>query len=352
MIHYDPARSRIWFTSLKSDQVGYFDIAGEKAVLARVANITAPVPGSGVSGITVDSAGDVFVAESFQAKIVELDGSTLSVIRTWRLPVGSQPVGLALDPARGRLWFTNHASSFFGYVSLNSSGIKEYPTSLFFEGGDYTVTLPYWVFLSNSGEVWFNEHVGNRISRFDPGNQQLTEFEIPTNSSSPLMLSLDDRRGVVWFTEFSGNALGVLAQNSTLGGSASVSVVTPAADPTATLEATATPSGPSPVVSITGGSTGTPTPGFVVSTRLGGGSYQVGLTANMAGPGNYTAAVCFRYPGYNQCGYALIVVPQPGTALPLLYSVYAAAGLGVVALTLLLVRGSRRDRVRRRTLPP
>ncbi|HKT21045.1 MAG TPA: hypothetical protein VJR06_00270, partial [Nitrososphaerales archaeon] len=177
-LQYDQQRSRIWFTSLRTDQVGYFAIEGGTAILEKTANFSAPQPGSGVSGIAVDSAGNLYVAESFQAKIVELDGTTLSIVRTWSLPVGSQPVGLALDQPRGRLWFTDHASSFFGYVDLNSTGQTLFSTSLFFAGGANAVTLPYWISLSASGDVWFNEHSANRIARFDPSTLQLTEFVI------------------------------------------------------------------------------------------------------------------------------------------------------------------------------
>ena len=348
VLHYVPEEDRIWFTSLTTDQLGYFGIQGEKAVLERVTNITAPTPGAGLSGIAVDSAGDVFVSETFVAKIVELNGSSLSVVRTWYLPKDSQPVGLALDQARGVLWFTNHATSFFGYVDLNSSSYKEYPTSLIFLGGAYTVSLPYWVFLSSSGYVWFNEHVGNRIARFDPSDSQLTEFDIPTNSSSPLMVSLDDSRGLIWFTEFSGNAVGVIDQNSSLGDGVGLSVSSATVDPTATFSSVATPgSGSAPVVSATAVRTGVPQPGFDVSTTSSGGSYDVKLSVDQATPGNYTAAVCFRYAYDNQCGYLQVAVPAPGWTLEFLYSIYGAAGLGFAVLAALVVREMRGDRRRR-----
>lgn len=348
VLHYDQARGRMWFTSLKTNQVGYFSISGGKAVLGAVANLSAPVPGSGVSGITVDAAGNVFVAESFQAKIVELAGNTLSVMKTWSLPAGSQPVGLALDPGRERLWFTDHGSSFFGYVGLNSSALVEYPTSLYFAGGGYTVSLPYWIAISSSGDVWFNEHFANRIGRFDPATSQLTEFDIPTNNSSPLMLSVDDQRGVVWFTEFAGNALGVVDENSTLGASVNNSVSSGTAGPSLSLTSTSSPAdGSPPTVSATAQITGVPQPGFEVTVTPQAGRDEVTLTAYRAGTGNYNAAVCYRYEYFNQCGYLEVSVPSTASVLSLLYAVYAAVGLAVAVLVLFILRGSRKGRVRR-----
>ena len=348
VLHYDRARGRMWFTSLKTGQVGYFSLSGGKAVLGAVANLSAPIPGSGVSGIAVDTAGNVYVAESFQAKIVELAGDTLSVMRTWSLPAGSQPVGLALDPGRGRLWFTDHGSSFFGYVGLNSSAVVEFPTSLYVAGGGYSVSLPYWILVSSAGDVWFNEHFANRIARFDPATSQLTEFEIPTNNSSPLMLSADDQRGEVWFTEFAGNALGVVDENSTLGASVNTSVSRGTAGPSLSLTSTSSPVAASlPTVSATAQITGAPQPGFEVTVTPQGGGDEVSLTAYRAGPGNYTAAVCYRYEYFSQCGYLAVTVPPAASVLSLLYAVYAAVGLAVVVLALVLLRGSRKDRVRR-----
>ncbi|MDG7010698.1 MAG: hypothetical protein JRN57_01130 [Nitrososphaerota archaeon] len=350
VLHYDQQRNRMWFTSLTTSQVGYFDIAGESAVLDRVVNLSSSVTGSGVAGITVDSAGNAYVAEALQAKIVELDGNTLSIIRTWELTPGSQPVGLALDPARGRLWFTDHASSFFGYVELDSAGFVEYPTSLLFTGGEYAFTLPYWITVSSSGDVWFNEHIANRIGRFDPATLQLTEFNIPTNSSSPLMISVDDRTGQVWFTEFAGNALGEVDENSTLGVSVSDSIAAGTAAPTISFTSTPNPAPAAPpTVSITGESTGEPGPAFGATASAQESAFLVSVTANRAGPGNYTAAVCYQYAYVNQCGYLMLVVPPPGSSLPLLYSVYAATGVGVVVLVLALLRETRSARRRPRT---
>ena len=347
VLTYDSSESRIWFTSLVTDQIGYFDIAGETAHLGKVVNISAPLPGAGLAGVQVDVRGNVFVAESFEARILELDGQSLSILKSWDLPKGSEPVGLALDEARGRLWFTNHASSFFGYVDLNDSAYAEYPTSLYSSGGAYIVTLPYWIHISTSGDVWFNEHFANRIARFDPSTQQLSEFDIPTNNSSPLMLALDDARGSVWFTEFSGNSVGRVWENSSQASAVRLSVSSANLGPSATLTAdsSSSPSAP-PSVSVVYSSTGDPKPGFLTRVQGEGSSYQVQFTAAQALPGSYEAAVCFTYSASNQCGYVTLSIAGPESTLLLVYGVYAGVAAGLAALLLALWMEHRRGQRR------
>lgn len=339
---YDSARNRVWFSSLKTNQVGYFELSGGDARLGQTRNFTAPAPGTGVAGVVVGPSGNIFVAESFQAKIIELNSTTFETIRTWNLPTGSEPVGLALDEARGRLWFTNHASSFFGYVDLNSAHYTEYPTSLLFQQGSYTVTLPYWIQLSSSGDVWFNEHFANKIARFDPNTSQLTEFEIPTNNSSPLRFFVDDPHGVVWFTEFEGNAVGMVAENSSTTARVNVSSPFISFSSSGKVTVTASPQGASPEVSTNSSIAGNASPGFITSLHQSGGSYVVEYSANRATPGNYSSAICFSYPGYRQCGYVFLGVRGLEFGGLLLYGVYAGVGGGGILLALVLLRKFRR----------
>ena len=78
-------------------------------------------------------------------------------------------------------------------------------------------TLPYWIQQSPNGAIWLDEHVGNKFTRFNSTSGELTEFIIPTPNSSPLRFALDNKDGLVWFTEFQGNKLGMLDENQTCG---------------------------------------------------------------------------------------------------------------------------------------
>jgi virginiamycin B lyase len=44
-------------------------------------------------------------------------------------------------------------------------------------------TLPSWIKKSSDGSIWFNQQQGNKISRFDPSEQELVEYWIPSQNS-------------------------------------------------------------------------------------------------------------------------------------------------------------------------
>jgi virginiamycin B lyase len=43
-------------------------------------------------------------------------------------------------------------------------------------------TLPYWIEKGFDGSLWFNEHEGNKIARFQPSDKTLYEYWIPTQN--------------------------------------------------------------------------------------------------------------------------------------------------------------------------
>ncbi|MGI8834063.1 MAG: hypothetical protein ACR2IS_15685, partial [Nitrososphaeraceae archaeon] len=95
-------------------------------------------------------------------------------------------------------------------------------------------TLPSMVKVSDDGLVWFNEQHGNKISKFDPSTEILTEYWVPTqnrlwgvcsnddisnNNSSiknndicgianvlQFSIGKDDKQ--IWFSEWSQNKIG------------------------------------------------------------------------------------------------------------------------------------------------
>ncbi len=223
---YDQSSNQIWFTSTRSDQVGLFQLHSDgSAQIVQTIGLSSESSCFGVgtepSGIALDGRGNVYIAETCVAKIIEINEGSYATEHTWDLPPGAQPVGIAFDGSRNRIWFTNHATSMFGYVDESTGKVVEISTSLFGIAGtscpdNCLITLPYWIDVSSSGYVWFDEHVGNKIARFDPSGLQLTEFTVPTQQSAPLRFALDDSKGLVWFTEFEGNKLGVLEENSSL----------------------------------------------------------------------------------------------------------------------------------------
>jgi virginiamycin B lyase len=83
-----------------------------------------------------------------------------------------------------------HATDTFFMVNATNGRITAYATSraspLIYGVNDTNsvpeeaYTLPYWIEKGSDGSIWFNEHEGNKIARFEPSNGTLYEYWIPT----------------------------------------------------------------------------------------------------------------------------------------------------------------------------
>ena len=159
----------------------------------------------------------------------------------------ASPVGLVVD-ASGNLWVTDHGTSIFYKLDASTGNITKFVTSkasprIFGIGnGNSNVnisapigayTLPYWIEKSTDGSLWFNEHTGNKIAKFDPVNNTLVEYWIPTQNklfgmcqnNNDISISNNQKCGIanalqfsvgqnkddsnqVWFTEWTENKIG------------------------------------------------------------------------------------------------------------------------------------------------
>ena len=85
-------------------------------------------------------------------------------------------------------------------------------------------TLPYWIKMDSTGILWFNEHVGNKIARFNTTDGTLVEYWIPTQNglwapcapnesacgiANALQFSIG-KNNQIWFSEWTENKLGML----------------------------------------------------------------------------------------------------------------------------------------------
>ena len=328
---YDNLTNQIWFTSTYTDQIGYFNLHGENATMGSLINATGtPIlqtpPFYGPTGIRIGPNGNIFVSEPFSANIVEYSPTQQKFINVWRLPSGSQPVGIALDNTHSRVWFANHASSLFGYLDEKTGKVVEFSTSPYEFFGD-TISLPYWIRITHNGTIWFDEHASNKIARYDPSTGMLTEFAVPTNQSAPLHFVIDNQRSAVWFTEFFGSNLAKLNENSTcqctvqlstqnIKLSSSVSFYLKYISPG---NQSLTAQSPAPLITGTFQKDGFLTNNLTMSSSVINSSYfKITLTRGTSlAAGNYSITVCPRttssdnitFPGpIRQCATSLISV--------------------------------------------
>lgn len=141
----------------------------------------------------------------------------------------SSPVGTAVD-RNGSLWVTDHGTSIFFMLNPEDGSLTRYvtsPLSSKITGVTTTErmhTWPYWMETDSDGNIWFNQHIGNKISKFDPDTQTLVEYWVPTQNeiwgncpenaqtcgfANALQLATGPDNQV-WFTEWSENKIGTV----------------------------------------------------------------------------------------------------------------------------------------------
>jgi virginiamycin B lyase len=186
-------------------------------------------------GLVVDTErNDVWVSLlAFQQKkgqLFQYDIESDRVIRIVDLPpdLGS-PVGMELDKY-GNVWVADHGTSTFFKYDPSVDNIARFVTSIAspkIYGGSTppnAYTLPYWIDKGNNGSLWFNEHTGNKIARFDPEELALIEYWVPSQNRAWTLCSPeatacgianvmqfavnDDNQ--LWFTEWTENKIAKL----------------------------------------------------------------------------------------------------------------------------------------------
>jgi virginiamycin B lyase len=126
------------------------------------------------------------------------------------------PISIIEDD-KENLWINDHATSLFFEFNPENGHIKKYTTSLPSTRNNIS-SLPYFNEY-REGKIWFNIHEGNAIGYFDPENNTMVEYHIPTrskiwgNTSNPLKFAIDNT-GSTYFIEWTENKIGILNSTS------------------------------------------------------------------------------------------------------------------------------------------
>ncbi|MGC1928769.1 MAG: hypothetical protein WA667_07315 [Candidatus Nitrosopolaris sp.] len=243
------SKGNVYFVGIRSPALWFGNVTEMKNNTSN--GITKiPIPTIGFKGIDPDliSTGSIAVDNrrnvvwismlSFPSKGEILRYNiTSKTFDTFNMPPRlNSPVGVAIDN-NDNLWVTNHATNMFFMLNASNGKITTYATSkaspLIYGVNDMNsvpqgaYTLPYWIEKGSGGSLWFNEHEGNKIARFESSNGTLYEYWIPTQDrlwgncppnsqtcgiANALQFSTG-QNGQTWFTEWSANKIGSLGTN-------------------------------------------------------------------------------------------------------------------------------------------
>jgi virginiamycin B lyase len=257
MMDFD-SNGNLYFIGINSQSLFFGDASRiHNATSEGFREISLPLDGfSGISldlvttgGLVVDKErNDVWVSLlSFQQKkgqLFQYDIETDKVVRIVDLPPDlAAPVGMELDNY-GNVWVADHGTSIFFKYDPSRDNITSFVTSIAspkIYGGSTppnAYTLPYWIDKGGNGSLWFNEHTGNKMARFDPEELALIEYWIPSQNRAwalcppgatacgiaNAMQFTVDPENQLWFTEWTENKIAKLDASKQVP----IAVVTPA----------------------------------------------------------------------------------------------------------------------------
>lgn len=143
--------------------------------------------------------------------IAEVSSSPDPFINEFQLPNGL-PNAITVDSV-GNVWTVLQNSSSLGEFSPLNDSFHEYPIP----GLGSKAPLTSWGIAvdNNRHLVWFTEEITNTVWSFQIQSQTFKMYQIATPGSNPYQVALDPK-GNAWFTEFTGDKLGVVLTNGTV----------------------------------------------------------------------------------------------------------------------------------------
>jgi len=147
------------------------------------------------NAIAVDSSGNVWTVLQNDTSLGMLNPSTGS-LEQYRLPglktgTGLSSWGLAVDNTNHMVWFTEEISNAIWSFNWTSQTFSEHLLKT-------PAALPYQVALDAKGNAWFTEFSGDKIGVV-PTKGAVTEYSIPISPSEPTGIAVDKQSGRVWF---------------------------------------------------------------------------------------------------------------------------------------------------------
>lgn len=213
-------KGEIWFTTLRGNTVGIIKPQNNDYTISTFDTGSNTNP----AGIFLQNdsvwIANVGTQNIFKYEINQKDNLAQDITLAQKIPkdnttLFSSPTDLLVD--KNILWLTEHGTSFLTSYDVADGKVMRYPTS---QNNFHTTTLPFWIRgVDNPQVLWFNEHQGNKIGRFDVSNKTLIEYTIPSLPKDgyltyPLNISQDPRdEKILWFSEWNTDKVGVVDGN-------------------------------------------------------------------------------------------------------------------------------------------
>jgi len=171
-------------------------------------------------GITVDTNGMIWFAESFAKKIGKFDPTTKK-IEEYALPEASEQEKKVMPVAstwsmkfdkQGNLWFPDVFTNAIWKFDPNSAKFEKYKISTTTQfGTSYPINMDF----DRNGKIWFSEIYGKKLGTLDPAiaqqnsNSSITELPIRVDLETLGPVAID-KDGKIWFTALTYPSIGRL----------------------------------------------------------------------------------------------------------------------------------------------
>jgi virginiamycin B lyase len=209
-----PDGKSLWFAEIIGNKIARFDIQSERMTEYSTGE------DSGPALLTFDEKGQLWVSLSFSDSIMltqvgennlASNPSSIGMVNmSLPKPDTFSPLGIAI--ASVKVYLSDHGSSRM-IVADENSGLQSYDVYWTSPSAFpmLPATLPGQVVVDkNSGNVYFPQHGGNRITEIRPQDGLMTEYDIPTGPVSTVLFLTASDEGKVWFTEWASNKVAYL----------------------------------------------------------------------------------------------------------------------------------------------
>lgn len=216
-----PNNKTVWFAEIIGNKIGSFDIESKIMTEFPTGDLTGPTL------LTFDDKGELWVTLSYANSILKVEpwllipesrAGGMSEIKLDK-PDTFSPFGIAIIhniDNTSEIFVSDHGSSRV-IASDISSELKNYTSFWTSLSQSYPATLPSQVTSDKSGNIYFSQHGGNKISKISVSTGLMTEFDIPTGPLATVVyIAVSPDVSKLWFTEWASNRIAYLNNTSVI----------------------------------------------------------------------------------------------------------------------------------------